>query len=138
MVWGIATTLGAYLCAIITAEVGLSVAGLRALTPRAARSLVAPSLVAIFALLDLYATHFVALPYYAGFTAHRPNGLLETFHPGGVNLVDFLTRLHAFKSDLLGVPVLAALWMAYIAATLALVAITFVSSSRLDDSSRSG
>jgi hypothetical protein len=125
MVWGIATTLGSYLYAVVTAEVALCVAGLRAIAPRGVRSLAAPSGVALFALLDLYTMHFVALPYYIGLTAHRPNGMLATFHPGGIGLAEALARLHAFKSGLLSEPALAALWLAYLGATAVLVGIAF-------------
>lgn len=123
MVWGMATTLGSYLYAVVTAEVALCVAGLRAIVPRAARRLVAPFGVAIFALLDLYTMHFIALPYYAGLTAHRPNGPVAAFHPGGVGLGEVLARIHAFKSSLLSEPFLVALWIAYVGSTIALVAI---------------
>src|ERR1035438_10508343 len=53
MVWGIATSLGCYLNAVVAAEVPLCVAGLRALTPRAPRRFVAPAGVVLFALFDL-------------------------------------------------------------------------------------
>lgn len=131
MVWGIATTLGSYLYAIVTAEVALSVAGLRAIAPRTARPLVVPFGVAIFALLDLYTVHLILLPYYTGLTAHRSNAALATFHPANASLPEFLTRLHAFKSHILNEPVLEALWIAYFAATVALVAIAIASRSRL-------
>jgi len=123
MVWGLATTLGTYLYAIVTAEVALCVAGLRALAPRAARSLVVPIGVALFALLDLYTVNLVSMPYYAGFTAHRPGGAVAAFHPGGVALADVIARLHVFKSPLLDGPVLTVLWIAYLAGTVALVVI---------------
>ena len=77
MAWGIATTLGAYLCAITTAEVGLCVAGLRGLVGRWA----IPLGVVVFAALDVYSLNFVALPYYAGMTVHR-----ATRVPGDVSL----------------------------------------------------
>jgi hypothetical protein len=130
MVWGIATTLGSYLYAVVTAEVALCVAGVRAIAPHGVRSLAAPLGVALFALLDLYTMHFVALPYYTGLTAHRPNGMLATFHPGGIGFTDAVARLHAFKSDILSGPVLGGLWIAYVAATVALVAIACVSRAR--------
>ena len=129
MVWGIATTLGSYLYAIVTAEVALSAVGLRAIAPRAVRPLVVPFGVGIFALLDLYTVHLVSLPYYAGFTTHRPNGPLAAFHLGSAGLREILDRLHAFKPPLVSEPLLAALWIAYVAATVALVAIAIVSRS---------
>ena len=123
MVWGIATSLGCYLNAVIAAEVALCVAGLRALSPRAARRFIAPAGVALFAVFDFYTLHMVALPYYVGFTAHRPGGPVASFHPAAANWPEFFTRLDAFKSPLLSPPALAALWVCYAAATLGLVAI---------------
>ena len=120
MAWGIATTLGAYLCAITAAEVGLCVAGLRAIVGRWA----IPLGVVVFAALDVYSLNFVALPYYAGLTAHRANGFLETFHLGGVGVVEFLGRLAAFKA--VGVGALGALWVAWAAGTLGLVGLVLV------------
>jgi len=107
MVWGIATSLGCYLNAVVATEVILCVAGLRALTPRGGRRFVAPAGVALFALFDLYTLQMVALPYYAGFTAHRPGGAVAAFHPAGVSMAEFLARLGAFKAPLLSQPVLA-------------------------------
>jgi hypothetical protein len=125
MVWGIATTLGSYLYAVVTAEVALCVAGLRALAPRA-RSLAAPLGAALFAALDLYTMHFVALPYYTGYIAHRPNGMLASFHPADAALGEALERLHAFKPAAVTEPVLGGLWIAYLAATAALPALAFM------------
>ena len=102
----------------------LCVAGLRALSPRAARRFVAPAGVALFALFDCYTLHMVALPYYTGMTAHRPGGPVSSFHPAAANWGEFLTRLAAFKSPLLSPSGLTALWVCYAAATLGLVALS--------------
>lgn len=69
---GISSSAGWYLCAVIVPEMIFLAAGLR----------FAPLLVPLFALLDLYGMLFVALPYYNGLIAHRPNGFLEAFHVG--------------------------------------------------------
>jgi hypothetical protein len=130
MVWGIATSLGVYLNAVAAAEVTLCVAGLRALSPRAARRFVAPSGVALFALFDLYTLHMVALPYYTGLIAHRPGGPVANFHPAAASFPECLARLAAFKSPLLSQPVLAVLWAFYAAATLGLVALSFAAARR--------
>jgi 4-amino-4-deoxy-L-arabinose transferase-like glycosyltransferase len=119
MVWGIATTLGPYLYAIITAEAALCAAGLRAIAGRYAVSFG----VLVFAALDVYSMFFVSLPYYAGLTAHRPNGFLATFHLAGVRLGDVVARLHAFKPEWLCETALAGLAVGSVAATLALVGI---------------
>lgn len=130
MVWGMATTIGSYLYAVITAETALTVAGLRAIVPRSARSAVVPVSVALFALLDLYTIHLVSLPYYAGITAHRPGGAVPVFHFGSASLGEIAQRLHAFKSPLLGGGVLEGLWIAYLAATVGLVVITIACKKR--------
>jgi hypothetical protein len=119
MMWGIATTLGPYLYAIVTAEAALCAAGLRALFGRYAVAFG----VLVFAALDVYSMFFVSLPYYAGLTAHRPNGFLATFHVEGVRAGDVLTRLHAFKPEWLSEAGLAVLGVASLAATLGLVGI---------------
>jgi 4-amino-4-deoxy-L-arabinose transferase-like glycosyltransferase len=125
MIWNIPTSMGCYLYAVVAAEVVLCVAGLRALSPQFLRRWVAPIGVALFALLDLYTIHMVALPYYTGLIAHRPDGPVAAFHPVAANLSQMLPRLAAFKSGLLSEFVLAALWIAYAAATIGLVAISF-------------
>jgi hypothetical protein len=124
-VWGMATSLGCYLYAAVAAEVPLCAAGLRALSPRGARRFVVPAGVALFALLDLYTIHMVALPYYTGLIAHRPNGPVAAFHPTAAGIQEGVTRLAAFKSPLLAPPVFGALWVFYVAATLGLVALSF-------------
>jgi hypothetical protein len=83
----------------------------------------------ILAALDVYATNFVALPYYAGYTVHRPNGFLTTFYPGAVSWTDFAGRLAAFKPDWLAG--MGLLWSGYVAATLALVAVAAAVSARI-------
>jgi hypothetical protein len=130
MVWGIATSLGCYLNAVAAAEVALCAAGLRALSPRAARRFVAPAGVALFALFDLYTLHMVALPYYTGLIVHRPGGPVANFHPAATNFAEFLARLAAFKSPLLSQPAITVLWFFYAAATVGLVALGFAAARR--------
>jgi hypothetical protein len=98
---GVSSSAGWYLASVIVPEMILLAAGLRALTPPA--SLALPI---AFASLDLYGMLFVALPYYNGLIAHRPNGTLEAFHIGQ------FARLPLGPAGYL-----------YIAATLALLAI---------------
>jgi len=56
-------------------------------------------------------------------TAHRLNGPVTAFHPTAANLGELLPRLAMFKAPLLPQPVIAALWVCYLAATIALVVI---------------
>ena len=89
---GVPTSMGWYLYAVIAAEVVLCAATIPPIVG-----------VVLFAALDLYAMHFVALPYYAGLIHHKPNGALESFHP------------HAIPTPPLH---LIALWLLYLSATL--------------------
>jgi 4-amino-4-deoxy-L-arabinose transferase-like glycosyltransferase len=98
---GISSSAGWYLCTAIVPELILVIAGMRALWPP---SVIAPAIG--FALLDLYGMLFVALPYYSGLIAHRPNGMLESFHIGRFGEL----------------PLGAAGWV-YVAATVALAAL---------------
>ena len=129
-VWGMATSLGCYLNAVIAAEVPLCAAGLRALSPHPARRFAIPAGVALFALLDFYTIHMVAIPYYTGLVAHRPNGPVAAFHPTAASIGEGIARLSAFKSPLLAQPLLGAVWFFYIAATFGLVALSFSAARR--------
>jgi hypothetical protein len=95
---GVPTSMGWYLYAVIGAEVVLCSATI----PPAVG-------VVLFGALDLYAMHFVALPYYAGLIRHKPNGALESFH---------LQALHSFHWP---PPLMVGLWLLYIGATVTLV-----------------
>jgi Dolichyl-phosphate-mannose-protein mannosyltransferase len=118
---GMPTSMGWYLCAVIGAEVVLAVAGLRRII-----GLWAPALgAALFALLDLYATHFVAIPYYTGIIRHRPNGALESLHLSALRPGLMFTRLAAFKAPLLSPGTVIVLWALYLAATVAAVVACF-------------
>jgi hypothetical protein len=74
---GVSSSAGWYLASVIVPEMILLAAGLRAVAPGAS-----VALPIAFAALDLYGMLFVALPYYNGLIAHRPNGTLEAFHIG--------------------------------------------------------
>ncbi len=116
---GLAGSMGWYLDAVVAAEVVLSVAGLRRILP--AKAAVWPG-AALFALLDLYSVHFVAIPYYTGMIRHKAGGAVEALHAAGfrsVGLSGALARLTTFK-PITG-PVLLALWLGYLAATFYLV-----------------
>jgi hypothetical protein len=95
---GVPTSMGWYLYAVIGAEVVLCSATIPPVIG-----------VVLFAALDLYATHFVALPYYAGLIRHKSNGALESFH------LSALRSLHWPP-----LPIVA-LWLLYLAATVTLV-----------------
>jgi hypothetical protein len=92
---GVPTSMGWYLYAVVGAEAVLCCASIPPVVG-----------VGLFAALDLYAMHFVALPYYAGLIRHKPNGSLESFHLRAISLPSW---------HMLG------LWLLYLAATVILV-----------------
>jgi hypothetical protein len=101
---GISSSAGWYLCSVIVPEMLLIAAGLRPFARQSMRA------VAIgLAALDLYGMLFVALPYYQGLIAHRPNGMLEAFH------IERFNQLHVGPAG----------WL-YIGATAALAAIPWI------------
>jgi hypothetical protein len=118
---GVPTSMGWYLYAVVGAEVVLAVEGLRAIARRWAAALG----VLLFAILDLYAMHFVALPYYTGMIRHKANGALTALHLSGARPREMLAHLAMFKAPMVTEGYLAALWLVYLAATAALVAFTW-------------
>jgi len=113
---GLAGSMGWYMYAVVGAEVTLCMAGLRRLTPARARRWIAVAGAAMFALLDLYTVHAVAIPYYTGMIRHSSNGSLGALHWAGfqgVGIGGAAARLAVF------VPVapLVGLWLLYLLGT---------------------
>jgi 4-amino-4-deoxy-L-arabinose transferase-like glycosyltransferase len=130
--YGLAATAGWYLYCLVAPELVLAAWGLGALAAPSWRRWILPAAAASFALLDLYATHFVLLPYYTGLIRHHPGGGLEAFHlsqlaQAGVR--EFLARLLVNKPLFLSVPLLAAMWACFIGATVAAVVLCFTVSA---------
>ena len=112
----VAASMGWYLFAVVGAEVVLAVAGLSVFLGR----WTAPAGVTLFAALDLWGMHRLAIPYYAGLIRHTAGGGLESLRWNMLNVSVVFGRLTAFK---LSPGLLLALWLAYLAATIGLVAI---------------
>ena len=116
---GLPGSMGWYLYAVVGAEAALCAGGLsriRRWAPAAGA--------ALFGLLDLYTVHWVAIPYYTGMIAHKPNGALAALHlavPRAVGLSGALDRLLVYKTSWISPPLIVFLWLAYLAATLWLV-----------------
>src|SRR5262249_2210801 len=80
-------------------------------------------LIACFFLLEMYATHFLLIPYYSGLIAHAADGGLQAFHLSQLNtigLAEILARLQTNKASFLTNHVLTALWSLFIAASVSL------------------
>jgi 4-amino-4-deoxy-L-arabinose transferase-like glycosyltransferase len=71
---------GHYLYAAIVPEILIVVLGFWQFTPARWRGSVLMIITSAFVLLDLYSSHFVALPYYTGVIRHTPGGSLPAFH----------------------------------------------------------
>lgn len=115
---GLPGSMGWYLYAAVGAEVVLCVAGLAALLPRRWRGSAAAGGAILFALLDLYTVHAVAIPYYTGMVRHKANGATGTLHLADFQAVGWsgaFARLSAFHAA--PAVALVALWAAYLAAT---------------------
>jgi hypothetical protein len=120
---GMATSGGWYLYAVVGAEVTLCFAGLYSILPARVHRWVAFGGVFLFALLDLYTVHAVAIPYYTGMIAHKANGAVAALHMadvGRVGAADAFQRLVIYKGAVVSASGLAALWVAYLIATLAI------------------
>jgi hypothetical protein len=113
---GLGASMGWYMYAVVGAEVVLCIAGLKGLAPASKSRWIAVAGAAMFALLDLYTVHAVAIPYYTGMIGHRANGSLEALHRAGlqsVGIVDAVGRLSEFVPP----PLLSGLWLLYLGGT---------------------
>jgi 4-amino-4-deoxy-L-arabinose transferase-like glycosyltransferase len=116
-VLGLSSGAGWYLSAVAAVEATLAVLGLTALSPAPCRRFVPLAGTVLFALLDLYATHFLLMPYYTGLTAHRAGGSLESFHLSQLGGGGFQTMMSRMA---LAPPATFVVWLCFLAATLAL------------------
>jgi hypothetical protein len=122
------STCGWYAYCVVIAELSVAYAGAKALLPSRLHPWILPSLTACFALLDLYATHMVLIPYYTGLIAHNPNGALATFQVGqysreGIGLA--VNRLLEFKPWIWNAATLMTAWSAFVMTTVANAVIAF-------------
>jgi hypothetical protein len=121
---GMATSGGWYLYAVVGAEVALCFAGLYSVLPARVHGWVAFGGVLLFGLLDLYTVHAVAMPYYSGMIVHKASGAIAALHLADLRRVgvgNAFERLVVYKGAALSAPWLAALWLAYLVATLAIL-----------------
>ena len=115
---GVATSMGYYLYAVVAAEAPLAVAGFGRWA--------AAGFLALFAALDLYTVHAIEIPYYTGIIRHKAGNALAAVHVGDYRALGFgavWDRLAMFKDHLASPPLLIALWIAYLAATILLIGV---------------
>lgn len=121
---GVGTSMGWYLYAAVGAEVALCTAGLCAVLPVRARRWTPAAGVFLFAWFDLYTIHGLAIPYYTGLIRHKANGATAGLHWADLRAVGWdgaFERLAAFKGPAISEPMLIALWLLYLLATLAVI-----------------
>ena len=128
---GISASAGWYLYAAVAAEAVLLVWGLQAFLPA---RIVFPSLAVAIAALDLYGTHALLMPYYAGLTSHSGKWVPGSLGPTLMQLPFVFDRLSQLHPRWLGAPALWSLWVGYGVATVGSVVFTFAVSlkPRLD------
>jgi hypothetical protein len=127
VLWNASSTEGWYLYCPVAVEAILATAGLAALLPSRYARWILPTLTFCFALLELYATHFLLIPYYTGLIAHTPNGGLTTFHVSmlkEIRLSVVIQRLLVNKPGFLITPVLLLIWIFFLVSTLSLIVIS--------------
>jgi hypothetical protein len=131
---GLGGSMGWYMYAVVAAEVTLCVAGLRTLAPAPVSGWVAAAGAAMFALLDLYTVHAVAIPYYSGMIRHKVNGSLMAVHWAAFQSVGIggaAERLAAFKRPYVPEPALAGLWALYLLGTAGILVCVFARRRKL-------
>lgn len=122
--YGDSTAVGWYLNSAANAEMVVLVAGLGYLFGARFLPQIVATLAFLLAALDLFTIHFVSLPYYAGLTAglrgqRMPVLTSEFWPPGG--LAEVASRLAANHPAWLSAEILLAMWVLYLAATLAML-----------------
>jgi len=119
---------GLYMYSLIVAEAILFYLGLSAVLSRNFRSWILPLLTLLFALLDLSGVHFYLIPYYSGVISHVTQdrvGAASIPQLIRVGIPEFARRLSVNKPAFLGPVEFGVLWMAFLAATVFLIYMTF-------------
>jgi len=119
---GIPTSTGWYLHAVIVCEVAVIWSALQWLGP-GVRAYAMSMIVALFLMLEAYATHFVLIPYYVGLISHRPDTTLSSFHISqALNLgwQQIPMRLAVNKPEFVGAGTVSVLWAIFITAGVVL------------------
>jgi hypothetical protein len=121
MNFGVGVSEGWYLYAVVVPEAILVIAGL--LSFRRGKQMLV-GLIACLFVLEMYATHWISLPYYTGLISHAPNGGLRTFHASQLAHIPFgelLARIEINRPFFLSNAVLIGLWLCFLVASVLLV-----------------
>jgi hypothetical protein len=128
---GISATCGWYLYAVVLPEALLAITGVMAFGRWGRKLLLL--VMGSFAALELYATHWLLIPYYTGMTAHAPSGALESFHPGraGITFTEILGRLHVNRPAFVTSEVVFILWLLYLISVVGVYYVAVRTSDRI-------
>jgi 4-amino-4-deoxy-L-arabinose transferase-like glycosyltransferase len=126
-VTGYPGAIGWYSCCVAGPFAIVITAGLRSIAPRRLKAASGPTLVGAYAALELFGANIYLLPYYAGFVSHSPNGRLPALRVaqlgnGGFRMI--FERLALYKPAWLTAPILISLWVSFLLATVALIAVS--------------
>ncbi len=124
MVQNTSAALGWYLYPVVVPEVVLLALGICALFPMKPARWTVAAMCSLAAALDLYTVHFMLMPYYSGLIRHNASGSLASFKLSMLASADLFQRLSINKP--LGAGPIAALWVAYLCATAALIGMAIV------------
>lgn len=123
---GLSTAIGWYLDPVIAAEAVLVACGAVGLSGMRR----APAALAVLCLLaaafHLYTVHCLSIPYYTGLIRHDASGKLPAFNPATLTAAsahEIFRRLAADEPSPISAGVVAALWVAYLFATLGIPAL---------------
>ena len=116
---GPAASAGWYLYAVIVPEAILIVSGLSAF--KFSRSLIF-GLMGCSIMVEIYATNWILIPYYAGLIRHTASGALQSFHPEnmGIGVAEVLMRLTVNRPPFLTPAAFVVMWIVYLSASIGL------------------
>jgi hypothetical protein len=135
--FGLGASAGWYVYAVVLPEAILVIAGLSAF--KMAKHLIVATIVA-FSVLEIYATHWILIPYYTGLIGHVA-GSLQSFYINQLSTIGFsqlLARLETNRPFFVNGAVLVGLWISYLVALAGLVYVSFFSRDFSDVKQKEG
>lgn len=126
-VTGYPGAVGWYSCCLAAPFAIVMTAGLRSIAPQRLKAASGPILVGAYAALELFGVNMYLLPYYAGFISHLPSGglpALRVAQLGNGGFRALFERLALYKPAWLTAPILISLWILFLLATAALMAVS--------------
>jgi 4-amino-4-deoxy-L-arabinose transferase-like glycosyltransferase len=126
---GTPATTGYYLYAAVVPEVLIVAIGLYCVVPLRWARAAFTAVTGLFLLFEMYATHFVLLPYYTGIIRHNPGGGLPAFHlsqAAELGIREILSRMQLNRPEVLSEGILVAVWFAFVCSSVVLALVAAV------------